>query len=104
RMLKDNQLEWLAELPTHSIVRVQPGVKVSVALDDGRAVEGTVRMVGPTMDANTRNGLVYVTLPKNAGLKPGGHARGEIRIGDARALALPESSVLTRDGYPFVYV
>jgi RND family efflux transporter MFP subunit len=104
RMIRDGELEWLAELPTHSIVQVQPGVNVSIALDDGRTMDGTVRLVAPTIDANTRNGLVHVSLPRNAGFKPGAHARGEIRIGTVQAFALPESSVLIRDGYPFVYV
>jgi len=46
---------------------------------------------------------VHVALPRGAALKAGGHARGEILINNAQALAVPESSVLTRDGYPFVY-
>lgn len=104
RMLKDGQVEWLAELPSHSLANVKPGAKVAIALDDGRTVEGTVRLVAPTMDTATRNGLVHVTLPRNAGFKAGSHAKGEILVANAQALALPEAAVLTRDGYPFVYV
>lgn len=104
RLIRDGQLEWLAELPSHSIVKVKPGTQVRVSLDDGRTVDATVRLVAPTMDANTRNGLVYVTLPKNGSFKSGSHAKGEILIANALGLAVPESSVLTRDGYPFVYV
>ena len=103
RLIKDGQLEWLAELPNHSISRVRPGSSVRVILDDGQSVEARVRMLAPTIDANTRNGLVYVTLPKSAPFKSGSHARGEILIDYSRAIAIPESSVLTRDGYSFVY-
>jgi RND family efflux transporter MFP subunit len=104
RLIRDGQLEWLAELPNHSISRVQPGSTVRVMVDDGRAIEAKVRMLAPTIDTGTRNGLVHVALPKDAPFKAGGHARGEILIDNARALALPESAVLTRDGYAFVYV
>lgn len=104
RLIRDGQIEWLAELPSHSIVLVQAGAKARVTLDDGSSVDATVRLVAPTIDAATRNGLVYATLPAGTRLKPGGLAKGEILIADARALALPEASVLTRDGYPFVFV
>jgi HlyD family secretion protein len=75
-----------------------------VMLDDGRAVEAKVRLVAPTIDTGTRNGLAYLALPKDAGFKAGAHAKGEILLAAAEALAVPESAVLIRDGYPFVYV
>jgi len=103
RVIKDGELEWRAELPSHSLVRVQSGEQARITLDSGGAVEGAVRMVSPTIDTATRNGLVYVALPKSAALKAGAHARGEILLGSSQALALPESSVLARDGYPFVF-
>jgi RND family efflux transporter MFP subunit len=103
-LIKESELEWRAELPSHSLARVRQGERARIALDNGDYVEGTVRMVAPTIDTATRNGLVYVALPKNAALKAGAHARGEILMGASQALALPESSVLARDGYPFVFV
>jgi HlyD family secretion protein len=104
RLIRDGQIEWLAELPSHSIARVQPGAKARVTLDDGNTVDATVRMIAPTIDAATRNGLVYATLPTGTRLKPGALAKGELLIADAQAFALPEASVLTRDGYPFVFI
>jgi HlyD family secretion protein len=61
-------------------------------------------MIAPTIDAATRNGLVYATLPAGTHLKPGALAKGELLLADAQAFALPETSVLTRDGYPFVFI
>ena len=103
RLIRDGQLEWRAELPNHSLAKIQEGTPARILLDDGRAIEARVRMVAPTIDAATRNGQVHVALPRGAALKAGGHARGEILIASAQALAIPESSVLTRDGYPVVY-
>lgn len=104
RLIRDGELEWLAELPSHSIANVHSGARARILFDDGTSVEGRVRIVAPTMDTATRNGLVHVTLPKDARFKAGAHARGEILLANAKALALPESSVLSRDGFPFVYV
>jgi RND family efflux transporter MFP subunit len=104
RLIRDGEIEWLAELPSHSLTRVRAGVPVRVHLDDGSALDATARQVAPTIDAATRNGLVYVTLPRGAALKPGAHARGEILLASSEALSLPETAVMTRDGYPFVYV
>jgi RND family efflux transporter MFP subunit len=104
RLIRDGQLEWQAELPSHSIGKVQPGVAVRIASDTGETIDAKVRQVAPTMDAGTRNGLVYVALPTRAPFKAGSHVKGEIIVDNADGLAVPESSVLMRDGYPFVYI
>lgn len=104
RMIRDEEVEWLAELPDHALARVRIGAPAKIALDDGRKVTGTVRLVAPTIDTKSRNGLVYVALPPGAPLKAGGHARGEIEVGSSTVLTLPEAVVLNRDGQPFVFV
>jgi HlyD family secretion protein len=104
RVIRDGELEWRAELPSHSLAKVRAGDLVRIALDDGGSLEARVRLVAPTIDAATRNGMVYVALPQGAALRSGGHARGEILVDHAQALALPERAVLARDGYSFVYV
>jgi HlyD family secretion protein len=103
RMLRDGELEWRAELPSHSLTQVEVGAAVRILLDSGDWLQATVRMVAPTMDSTTRNGLVYVSLPRHTSLKAGAHARGEIILEAAEALSLPDASVLTRDGNAYVY-
>ena len=103
RLIKDGELEWRAELPGHSLARIEKDAQVNIFLDDGK-IAARVRLVAPTIDTNTRNGLVHVALPRDVRLKAGGHARGEILIDNAQTLSLPESAVLARDGYSFVYV
>ncbi|NRF67030.1 efflux RND transporter periplasmic adaptor subunit [Aquincola sp. S2] len=103
RLIRDQQLDWLAELPSHALAQVRPGVAVQLLLDDGRTLSAAVRLVAPTLDAGSRNGLVHVALPAAAGLKAGSHARGEILVGEARVLTLPDSVLLMRDGQPHVF-
>jgi RND family efflux transporter MFP subunit len=73
----------------------------------GERVQGRVRMVAPTVDPQTLNGLVYVDLPVAAtdgGLRAGMFARGEFELGRARAMSLPQSAVVLREGFSYVFV
>jgi RND family efflux transporter MFP subunit len=69
----------------------------------GEAVKGTVRMVAPMVDASTRNGLVFVDLAQPGVAKAGMFARGEFSVGEQAALTLPQSAVLLRDGFSYVF-
>jgi multidrug efflux pump subunit AcrA (membrane-fusion protein) len=60
-------------------------------------------MIAPTVDPQTRNGIVYVDLPAPAGAaRAGMFARGEFDIGTGSGLTLPQSAVLLRDGFSYV--
>ena len=48
----------------------------------GAPIAGTVRMVAPTVDPQTRNGIVYVDLPAAGSARAGMFARGEFEIGN----------------------
>jgi RND family efflux transporter MFP subunit len=103
RMIRAGELEWRAELPSHSLALIQAGAVARIVLDNGDSLHSTVRLVAPTMDSATRNGQVFVSLPKNISLKAGGYARGEILIEQAESLSVAESSIVTRDGNSFVF-
>lgn len=108
RLIRQNELEWLAELPATTLAQVQAGATARVRLDNGNAApawaNATVRLVAPTIDARTRNGLVHVSLPRGTALKAGTFASGEIVINNATVMTLPESVVFQRDGESFVYL
>jgi HlyD family secretion protein len=103
RLIRGGELEWRAELPSHSLALVSPGAAVRLLIDNGDAIAGTVRMVAPTMDSATRNGIVYVSFKGQNHLKAGAHARGEVILEAAESLSLPDASVLSKDGYPVVF-
>jgi multidrug efflux pump subunit AcrA (membrane-fusion protein) len=69
----------------------------------GAAVPGTLRVVAPTVDPQTRTGLVYVDIEQAQDAKAGMFARGEIDLGRTMALNLPQSAVQMRDGFHYVY-
>ena len=107
RLIRQGRLEWRAEVPSSDLVRVKVGLPATVApTSGGAAVTGKVRIVAPTVDAQTRNGIVYVDLvisPKEAtDVKAGMFARGEFDVGSSDALTLPQTAVVLRDGFNYV--
>ena len=60
-------------------------------------------MIGPTVDIQTRTAIIYVDLPDNSSARAGMFARGEFELGQGTALTLPQSAVLIRDGFSYVY-
>lgn len=108
RLIRGKRLEWRAEVPAAELARLKPGQPVQIALPGAgtASLRGSVRMLAPTVDAATRNGLVYVDLPASAmeaGLRAGSFVRGEIQLGSGRVLSLPQSAVLPRDGFSYVF-
>jgi HlyD family secretion protein len=103
RLIRQGRLEWRAEVPASDLASVKPGQVARVTPAGGQPINGKVRMVAPTVDAATRNGLVYVDLPAGAAAKAGMFARGEFEIGGGNAMTLPQGAVLLKDGFAWVF-
>ena len=103
RMIRQGRLEWRAEVPSSDLTQIQPGTRVSVTPAGGAPIVGTVRTVAPTVDPQTRNGIVYVDLPSPGSARAGMFARGEFDIGTSSALTVPQSAVQLREGFSYVF-
>jgi len=104
RVLRNGRIEWRGEVPEARLGELKPGQPVTVTTADGALVNGTIRVVAPTITSVNRTGLVYVDLPANDRLRPGMFARGEIEIGRSAAFTVPLQSVVSSDGYSYVFV
>ncbi|MDD2925219.1 efflux RND transporter periplasmic adaptor subunit [Rhodoferax sp.] len=110
RLIRQGRLEWRAELTASELGRVKAGTGALVTAPNGERLKGRVRTVAPTVDAQTRNGLVYVDLDapaptakaEAAAFKPGMFARGEFELGASSGLTVAQSAVLVRDGFSYV--
>ena len=103
RMVRKGRLEWRAEVTSNDLARIRPGTKAQVTAASGATVEGEVRMLAPTVDPQTRNGIVYVDLPAQPELRAGMFARGEFVLGTHDALTVPQSAIVVRDGFSYVF-
>jgi RND family efflux transporter MFP subunit len=113
RLIRQGRLEWRAEVTSSELARVQPGSEVLVTAPGGAVARARVRMIGPTVDAQTRAGLVYVDLlgmregeklALGAAFKPGMFAKGDFVFGNSSALTIPQQAVVVRDGFSYCFV
>ncbi|WP_374489371.1 efflux RND transporter periplasmic adaptor subunit [Zoogloea sp.] len=109
RLIRQQRLEWRAEVPSAELDRIHAGQTVQITAPGGRQIKATVRTQSPAVDPQTRNGTVYVDLPadatqgSNAPFKAGMYARGEFQLGSGPALTLPRQAVAMRDGFSYVF-
>jgi RND family efflux transporter MFP subunit len=103
RLQRQGRLEWRAEVPGPELAQLKTGQLVRVQPSGAPPVEGRVRRVAPQIDPQTRNGLVYVDLKAAEPLRAGLFARGDFVLGESQALSLPQSAVLLRDGFSYVF-
>jgi RND family efflux transporter MFP subunit len=105
RLIRRGRLEWRAEITATELSRLQPGHPARLETPGGVVVKGGVRTVSPTVDPQTRNGLVYVDLQPDAGtyLSAGMFTRGEFILDQQPALTLPQSAVLLNEGFAYVF-
>jgi len=103
RLIRQGRLEWRAEVPAPQLALLKPGMPVHIDAGSGINVTGKLRMVSPSVDPKTRNAIVYVDLPAPGAARAGMFAAGEIEIGQSDGLTLPQSAVMVRDGYSYVF-
>lgn len=104
RLIRGDRLEWRAELPAAELAMIAPGMPVTLTSSGNQTLTGKVRRIAPTLDAQSRNGLVYVDLSPNTQARAGMYARGEIILGQQAMQTLPQSALLLRDGFHYLFV
>ena len=107
RMIRQGRLEWRAEVVAADLARIKPGMRAVVTAASGEKLTGKVRIIAPTIDAQTRSALVYVDLPTslapNAPFKAGMFASGQFDLGVSNAMTVPQQAVVVRDGFSYVF-
>jgi RND family efflux transporter MFP subunit len=112
RLIRQGRLEWRAEVTATELGRIKAGTPVLMTAPDGTQARGRVRMVAPTVDAQTRNGLIYVDIlpgqfpagpPQGNSFKPGMFARGEFELGSNNAMSVLQTALVVRDGFNYVF-
>lgn len=105
RLIRQNRLEWQAEVTAAEMAQLKPGMKVNVDVPEVGRCAGVIRYIAPTLNVQSRNGLVYVDLPNaaEAGMRTGMFAHGEFNLGVSRVLTIPQAAMVLRDGFSYVY-
>lgn len=75
RLARDGLVELDAEVPEDAVARISAGDSALVSLPSGERLEGTVRLISPRVDPQTKLGRVRVSLAPHPQLRVGGYAR-----------------------------
>src|SRR5690606_31995526 len=95
-LIRDGELELVADLSGTDIRKIEPGQRVIVRIAGGsETIEGAVRLVSPTVDAVSRLGFVRIDIDEKSGARAGMYGSAEIIVEEKTALALPLSAVAT---------
>lgn len=103
RLILAGRLEWRAEVTAAELPFLRPGQSVKITAPGELQATGVVRMVAPTVDSKTRMALIYVDVAPDSGLKVGMFARGQFELGRDTAMILPQSALVVREGFSYVY-
>lgn len=104
RIVRDGRLELNAEIADTQLAQVRAGMPATILSDQLGEVPGTVRIVTPEVNAQSRVGMARIALSTAGGFRPGMFARGVINVGDQPALTAPALAVVYRDNKPGVFV
>ena len=98
-VIRDGEIELKADVAEDAVLKLAPEQKVTVTLAGGAAkLTGTVRLVEPTLDPQSRLGHVYIRFTDPDKARAGMFASAEIVVAEKKGIALPLSAITTADG------
>jgi multidrug efflux pump subunit AcrA (membrane-fusion protein) len=107
-IIEDGRLELHLQVPENQLRSIRLGQAVTISSDSDRSLNlrGQVQEIYPTVDVNSRQGIVKVSLPEPATtLKSGMFLQGAIITETRKSLTLPLAAVLPQsNGDALVYV
>ncbi len=105
RLIRGGRLEWQVELPAEQLALIHPGMAARIDLDTASTepLEARVRNISPAIDPRTRTGLVYLDTSAHVALRAGMFVRGHIITGQGPVIAIPQRTVVLRDGHTYVF-
>ncbi len=104
RMVRDGRLELDAQVPETDLPLLRAGMTADIVSDQAGQTTGSIRIVTPEVDPQTRLGVARIALASGNGLRPGMFARATIDAGTQPGVSVPTASVLYRENRAGVFV
>ena len=104
RIAAGNQLEVAARVAEADALALQEGQPATFTLVDGTTETATLRRLPASINSQTRTGEALFTLPTGTRVRAGMFLRGEARLAQHDAIAVPQASVLYDSGQAYVFV
>jgi len=101
-MIRQDRLEWRGELTAAQLARIRTGQRVTLELPDGATAMAKVRQLAPSLEGQTRLGIVYADIAPGSAARAGMYANGSVVLAQSPAVTVPAASVVIRDGRSYV--
>lgn len=102
-IIRDGAIEMKAEVTEADIIKLAVGQPATVKLaGSSTIVEGKIRLIAPTVDAQTRLGTVHITLADTAEARAGMYASATVTVEQKQTVVLPQTAVTAEDGKSIV--
>jgi HlyD family secretion protein len=94
QMIRDGALELRAEIAEIDLIRIAPGLEATMrGVGATGPLRGTVRLVEPTIDTQTRLGRARIHIDDTTLVRSGMFLEAEILVAERAALAVPVTAV-----------
>lgn len=93
RIARGGLIELEAQVSEAELALIRPGDQASVRLPSGETTTGTVRLVDPIVDEQTRLGTVRVLLTPGPGQRVGGFGEARFEGVASTVTAVPEAAI-----------
>lgn len=106
RVADPQRIEVQASISGADAPRISPGDRAVVELTDGRSIEGRVRSITPSLNAETRTATAVLDVPA-LGLQPGQTVRARIIpsvASTSKSIVVPDEAVQSVEGRDVVFV
>lgn len=98
-VIRDGQIELVADVPEVQILRLKPGQKAAISVAGStQPLMGFVRLVSPVVDPVSRLGAVHIALDDDAAARAGMYGNAAVTVTEASGIALPLSAITTEQG------
>lgn len=104
RIARDNRIELNMEVVESELAMLRAGQAATVTGETTGPIAGSVRIVTPMVSQDTRLGYARISIPADAGLKPGMFARGEVNVGNQPVVTIPQKAVIYQANVPATFV
>jgi multidrug efflux pump subunit AcrA (membrane-fusion protein) len=96
RIAVDGEIELEAEVPSIHVPKLAPGQTARVDIEDGREINGYVRLVPAEINPMSQLGRVRVSVERDPSLRFGSFARATIDASRSCGVSVPKAAVLFR--------
>ena len=93
-IIRDNALEVLADVAEADVMRLSAGQQANLRLVGATdPLKGTLRLVEPTINAQSRLGRARISVDDETGVRAGMYVEAEILVSEREVIAVPVTAV-----------